>query len=42
MSELVNRTVQDLRAGRTSWRVLMMLNVPAFVAGILAGLAKVG
>lgn len=38
MSEIVIRTVEDLRTGRTSWRVLLMLNVPAFVAGIAAGL----
>ena len=42
MSEIVVRTVQDLRMGRTSWRVLLMLSVPAFVAGIAAGLLPLG
>ncbi|HEX6098000.1 MAG TPA: hypothetical protein VF432_16860 [Thermoanaerobaculia bacterium] len=42
MSELVVRTVQDLRAGRTSWRVLVVLNVPAFAIGVAAGLVQVG
>jgi hypothetical protein len=40
MSEIVIRTAQDLRAGRTSWRVLLLLNVPAFAAGIAAGLLQ--
>ena len=38
MSEIVVQTVEDLRAGSTSWRVVLILAVPAFVAGILAGL----
>jgi hypothetical protein len=38
MSEIVVQTVHDLRTGRTSWRVLLMLSVPAFAAGILTGL----
>jgi hypothetical protein len=38
MSEIVSRTVQDLRMGRTSWRVLLMLSIPAIAAGIAAGL----
>ena len=38
MSELVIRTIDDLRGGRQSWRVLLMLTVPAFAAGIAAGL----
>ena len=42
MSEIVSRTVQDLRMGRTSWRVLLMLSVPAFAAGIVAGLVPLG
>lgn len=41
MSELVVQTVQDLRAGRTSWRVIAMLTLPAFVVGIATGLAQV-
>ena len=42
MSEIVVRTVEDLRWGRTSWRVLLMLTVPAFLAGVLAGLGQLG
>lgn len=38
MSEIVTQAVEDLRAGSTSWRVVLILAVPAFVAGILAGL----
>jgi hypothetical protein len=38
MSELVHRTIHDLRDGRESWRVLLLLSVPAFVVGIAAGL----
>lgn len=38
MSELVTRTMNDLRGGRQSWRVLLMLTLPAFAAGIAAGL----
>jgi hypothetical protein len=38
MSELIVQTVQDLRAGRESWRVLLLLSLPAFIAGIAAGL----
>jgi hypothetical protein len=40
MSEIVIRTVEDLRAGRTSWRVLLMLITPAFAAGVAAGLVR--
>jgi hypothetical protein len=39
MSEIVVQTLEDLRGGRTSWRVLLMLFVPAFAAGVLASLA---
>jgi hypothetical protein len=38
MSRLVIHTLDDLRGGRQSWRVLLMLAVPAFVAGVTAGL----
>jgi hypothetical protein len=38
MSRLVLTTIDDLRVGRQSWRVLLMLAVPAFFAGIAAGL----
>lgn len=38
MSELIVKTVQDLRFGRTSWRVVLLLSIPALVAGVVAGL----
>ena len=38
MSHLMSHTVQDLRAGRTSWRVYLLLAIPALIAGVLAGL----
>lgn len=38
MSRLVSLTVNDLRGGRHSWRVLLLLAVPAFLAGIATGL----
>jgi hypothetical protein len=38
MSRLVLHTLDDLRVGRHSWRVLLMLAIPAFAAGIAAGL----
>jgi hypothetical protein len=38
MSQLVLHTLDDLRGGRQTWRVRLMLVVPAFVAGIAAGL----
>ena len=38
MSHLIDHTLQDLRTGRTSWRVYMLLAIPALIAGVLAGL----
>lgn len=38
MSELFSNTVNDLRWGRTSWRVLLLLSLPAFVVGVTAGI----
>lgn len=38
MSELIVNTFEDLRTGRTSWRVLLLLVIPAFAAGFSAGL----
>ena len=40
MSSLVIRTLDDLRGGRQSWRVILLLSVPAFTAGIAAGLLQ--
>jgi len=38
MSELITHTVSDLRSGRTSWRVMMLLFVPALALGVTLGL----
>lgn len=38
MISLVTQTAFDLRCGRTSWRVLMLLEIPALFAGVIAGL----
>lgn len=38
MTAIFIRTVEDLRTGRTSWRVLLILTLPALAAGIVAGL----
>jgi hypothetical protein len=44
MSELINQTIhqtmEDLRGGRESWRVLLLLAIPAFAAGLAAGLMQ--
>lgn len=40
MSELIEKTVEDLRWGRTSWRVLLLLSIPALVIGVVAGLPR--
>ena len=42
MREIVARTAEDLRWGRTTWRVLLLLAVPAFLAGIAAGTLQLG
>jgi len=38
MSELFVRTVIDLRNGRTTWRVMGLLSIPAVIAGVLAAM----
>lgn len=38
MSELIAQTVDELRAGRTGWRVRLLLGVPALLAGMMVGL----
>ena len=38
MSRIIHQTVQDLRWGRQSWRVLLLLSIPALIVGITAGL----
>lgn len=37
MSELIVKTIDDLHHGRTSWRVYALLNIPALIAGFIAG-----
>lgn len=38
MTHLVFRTIDDLRGGRQSWRVVLLVTLPAFAAGLAAGL----
>lgn len=38
MSRLVHETIHDLRWGRQSWRVLLLLSLPALTTGIAVGL----
>ena len=40
MSELIVHTLQDLRAGRESWRVLLALSIPALLVGFVIGLMQ--
>jgi hypothetical protein len=42
MSQFVGATLDDLRGGRQSWRVLLLLAIPAFLIGIVAGLVPLG
>lgn len=35
------QTLTDLRYGRESWRVLLMLSLPAFATGLAVGLFQV-
>lgn len=42
MSRLISSVVNDLHAGRQSWRVILLLTIPALAAGFLAGLVSVG
>ena len=36
----LSQTLTDLRYGRESWRVLLMLSLPAFVAGLAVGILQ--
>jgi len=38
VSRLVLETIYDLRWGRQTWRVLLLLSLPALAAGIATGL----
>ncbi len=42
MNTLIVRTMHDLRGGRQTWRVFALVCLPAFVAGIYAGIAQLG
>jgi len=39
MSKFINETVQDMRGGRDSWRVIIFLSAPSFVVSVAAALA---
>jgi hypothetical protein len=38
MSGLIRETIHDLRWGRQSWRVRLLVGVPAIIAGLAVGL----
>jgi hypothetical protein len=40
LNEVLGNAVADMRTGRTSWRVMLVLAIPAFAAGIAAGLTR--
>ena len=40
MSKLLSHTVDDLRNGSTTWRVMMMLCAPALLVGLCIGLIR--
>ncbi|HET8799025.1 MAG TPA: hypothetical protein VFO89_15130 [Thermoanaerobaculia bacterium] len=42
MSQFVSDVVNDLRGGRQTWRVFALVCLPAFAAGLIAGLAGMG
>jgi len=35
MTEFIHSTVQDLRGGRQTWRVILSLSLPAFVVAVV-------
>lgn len=38
LNDVLVKAVADMRTGRTSWRVMLVLAIPGFLAGIAAGL----
>jgi hypothetical protein len=42
MTHFVEATLADLRGGRQSWRVILLLAIPALLVGITAGLMPLG
>lgn len=42
MSRFVSATVTDLRQGRETWRVFVVLCTPAFIVAVAFGLQRLG
>lgn len=42
MNTLIVRTMIDLRSGRQTWRVFVLVCLPAFATGIVAGIVRLG
>jgi hypothetical protein len=40
MTAFIHHTVDDLRAGRSSWRVLIFVSLPSFAVAFGAGLLR--
>jgi len=35
MTQFLESTVSDIRGGRQSWRVILMMSLPAFLAAVV-------
>ncbi|HEX2832208.1 MAG TPA: hypothetical protein VHW00_04295 [Thermoanaerobaculia bacterium] len=42
MNAFIVRTMYDIRGGRQTWRVFALVCLPAFAAGIVAGVVRLG
>jgi hypothetical protein len=42
MNAFIDRTLYDIRGGLQTWRVFALLCLPAFAAGIVAGIVRLG
>ena len=40
MNSMMTKTIDDLRGGRQTWRVLLILLVPAFATGLGLGIIR--
>jgi hypothetical protein len=40
MTQFLHTTLDDMRGGRQSWRVILMLTVPAFAISLLFAVAQ--
>jgi len=40
MSRFLNETMSDLRGGRETWRVFLLIGSPAFLVAVLTTLAQ--